>query len=156
VEELSRGGHPRNRGALASSRISRLLAVAFAAPDRCRSQAHQQGTTRTDFSNGGPRIATWGAPRIHGELLKLGFDVSERTVSRWVRRAPKKLDASRRWKTFLSNHREAIAAMDFFTVPTLRLKYAARVDVLDSSSGGGAAPETMWFSQANRIATFQI
>jgi putative transposase len=62
---------------------------------------------------------TWGAPRIHGELLKLGFDVSERTVSRWVLRAPKKPDASRRWKAFLSNHREAIAAMDFFTVPTL-------------------------------------
>jgi putative transposase len=46
--------------------------------------------------------------------------VSERTVSRWVRRAPKKPDASRRWKAFLSNHREAIAAMDFFTVRSLR------------------------------------
>jgi len=62
---------------------------------------------------------TWGVPRIHGELLKLGFDVSERTVSRWVGRAPKMPDASRRWKTFLSNHREVIAAMDFFTVSTL-------------------------------------
>ena len=62
---------------------------------------------------------TWGAPRIHGELLKLGFDLSERAVSRWVRRAPKPLDRSRRWKAFLSNHREVIAAMDFFTVPTL-------------------------------------
>lgn len=61
----------------------------------------------------------WGAPRIHGELLKLGFSVSERTVSRWMRRAPKKPDASRQWRTFLSNHREVIAAMDFFTVPTL-------------------------------------
>jgi putative transposase len=63
---------------------------------------------------------TWGAPRIHGELLKLGFDVSERTVSRWMRRAPRRPDASKRWKAFLSNHREVIAAMDFFTVPTLR------------------------------------
>jgi len=62
---------------------------------------------------------TWGAPRIHGELLQLGFDVSERTVSRWVRRAPQHPDRSRRWKVFLSNHRERIAAMDFFTVPTL-------------------------------------
>ena len=62
---------------------------------------------------------TWGAPRIHGELLKLGFDVSERTISRWMQRAPKKPDASMRWKAFLSNHREVIAAMDFFTVPTL-------------------------------------
>jgi putative transposase len=62
---------------------------------------------------------TWGAPRIHGELLKLGFDVSEPTVSRWVRRAPRTPDPMKRWLTFLHNHREAIAAMDFFTVPTL-------------------------------------
>jgi transposase InsO family protein len=62
---------------------------------------------------------TWGAPRIHGELLKLGFDVSEPTVSRWVRRAPRNPDPTKHWLTFLRNHREAIAAMDFFTVPTL-------------------------------------
>ena len=62
---------------------------------------------------------TWGAPRIHGELRKLGFDVSERSVSRWIRRAPKDPDPVKRWLTFLRNHREAIAAMDFFTVPTL-------------------------------------
>ena len=62
---------------------------------------------------------TWGAPRIHGELLKLGFDVSERTVSRWIKRASKHPDPANRWLAFLRNHREAIAAMDFFTVPTL-------------------------------------
>jgi putative transposase len=62
---------------------------------------------------------TWGAPRIHGELLKLGFDVSERSVSRWIRRAPRSPDLVKRWLAFLRNHREAIAAMDFFTVPTL-------------------------------------
>jgi putative transposase len=49
----------------------------------------------------------------------LGFDVSERTVLRWMRRAPKTPEPAKRWATFLSNHREAIAAMDFFTVPTL-------------------------------------
>ena len=59
------------------------------------------------------------APRIHGELLMLGFDVSEPTVSRWLRRAPRPPDPSTRWLTFLRNHREAIAAMDFFTVPKL-------------------------------------
>jgi hypothetical protein len=58
---------------------------------------------------------TWGAPRIHGELLKLGFDVSGRTVSRWVRCANHNPDPARRWLSFLQNHREAIAAMDFFT-----------------------------------------
>jgi transposase InsO family protein len=62
---------------------------------------------------------TWGAPRIHGELLMLGFDLSEPTVSRWLRRAPRAPDPAKRWLTFLRNHREAIAAMDFFTVPTL-------------------------------------
>jgi putative transposase len=62
---------------------------------------------------------TWGAPHIHGELLKLGFDLSERSVSRWMRRAPRDPDVVKRWLTFLRNHREAIAAMDFFTVPTL-------------------------------------
>jgi transposase InsO family protein len=61
----------------------------------------------------------WGAPRIHGELLMLGFDLSEPTVSRWMRRAPRPPDPAKRWLAFLRNHREAIAAMDFFTVPTL-------------------------------------
>jgi len=63
--------------------------------------------------------STWGAPRIHGELTMLGFDVSERTVLRWMRKAPRSPESANRWATFLNNHREAIAAMDFFTVPTL-------------------------------------
>ena len=62
---------------------------------------------------------TWGAPLIHGELLKLDFDLSERSVSQWMQRAPRDPDAVKRWLTFLRNHREAVAAMDFFTVPTL-------------------------------------
>ena len=62
---------------------------------------------------------TWGAPRIHGELLKLGFDISERTVSRWVRKVPRNSEPARNWKIFLQNHREVIAAMDFFIAPTL-------------------------------------
>ena len=62
---------------------------------------------------------TWGAPRIHGELLKLGFDVSERSVARYLRRRPRREDSARRWAAFLANHREAIVACDFFTVPTV-------------------------------------
>jgi putative transposase len=62
---------------------------------------------------------TWGAPRIHGELKMLGFDVSERSVLRWMRKAPRSPEPAKRWSAFLSNHCEAIAAMDFFTVPTL-------------------------------------
>ena len=60
----------------------------------------------------------WGAPRIHGELLKLGFRISERTVSRYMRRLGRSPERRQRWLTFLRNHREAIVAMDFFTVPT--------------------------------------
>jgi transposase InsO family protein len=62
---------------------------------------------------------TWGAPRIHGELLMLGFDLSERTISRWMRRAPRDPDPSKRWLAFLRIHKGAVAAMDFFTVPTI-------------------------------------
>jgi len=62
---------------------------------------------------------SWGAPRIHAELLKLGFLVSERTVSRNLPTEPAPRDAVERWKAFLRNHREVLAAMDFFTVPTV-------------------------------------
>jgi putative transposase len=61
---------------------------------------------------------TWGAPRIHGELLKLGLEISERTVSRYLARLGRGGNSGRRWLTFLKNHREVIAAIDFFTVPT--------------------------------------
>jgi putative transposase len=49
----------------------------------------------------------------------LGFDISERTISRWMKRAPRNPELGKRWLTFVRNHREAIAAMDFFTVPTI-------------------------------------
>src|SRR5262249_36331564 len=51
-------------------------------------------------------------------MLKLGFRVSEPTVSRWLRQAPRNPDSTQRRLTFLRNHRDAIAAMDFFLVPT--------------------------------------
>ena len=62
---------------------------------------------------------TWGAPRIHGELLMLGFNISGRTVSRWMKHALRGPEPAKRWLAFLRNHREAIAGMDFFTVPTI-------------------------------------
>jgi putative transposase len=61
----------------------------------------------------------WGAPRIHGELLTLGFRVSERTVSRYLRACRPQRPPGTSWKTFLSNHRDVLAALDFFTVPTV-------------------------------------
>ena len=65
---------------------------------------------------------SWGAPRVHGELLKLGLCVSERTVSRYMPRRPSNPDQVQRWITFLRNHKDAIAAMDFFTVPTISFR----------------------------------
>jgi len=64
----------------------------------------------------------WGAPRIHGELLKLGFEISEITVSRYMPRRPVAPDQLKRWIAFLRNHKDAIAAMDFFAVPTASLR----------------------------------
>ena len=70
------------------------------------------------------RMATanplWGAPRIHGELLKIGIDVAERTVSRLMpKRRP---HPSQTWRTFLANHVRDLVSIDFFTVPTARLR----------------------------------
>jgi transposase InsO family protein len=62
----------------------------------------------------------WGAPRIHGELLKLGIDVGQTTVAKYMarRRGP----PSQGWKTFLRNHADGIAAMDLFVVPTMSFR----------------------------------
>ncbi|MBF0447995.1 MAG: transposase [Magnetococcales bacterium] len=62
----------------------------------------------------------WGAPRIHGELLILGYDVGETTVAKYMIK-PKK-PPSQTWKTFLENHADQIVALDFFTVPTIFFK----------------------------------
>jgi hypothetical protein len=62
----------------------------------------------------------WGAPRIHGELLKLGIDVAQATVSSFLGR-PRK-PPSQTWRTFLKNHANEIASIDFFTVPTATFK----------------------------------
>jgi transposase InsO family protein len=59
----------------------------------------------------------WGAPRIHGELLKLGIDISERSVSRFLPPKPRK-PPSQTWRTFLDNHLGAMTSIDFLTVPT--------------------------------------
>jgi hypothetical protein len=63
---------------------------------------------------------TWGAPQLHGELKKLGFKVSERTVSRLMPK--KKGRPSQTWMTFLRNHVGQMVSVDFFTVPTIQLR----------------------------------
>ena len=84
----------------------------------------------------------WGAPRIHGELLKLGFEVAQSSVAKYMvkRRGP----PSQGWRTFLRNHASDIAAMDLFVVPTIGfdLLYAfviVRLDYLDQRRRGKRA-----------------
>jgi transposase InsO family protein len=59
----------------------------------------------------------WGAPRIHGELLKLGFELSEATVAKYMMRRRK--PPSQTWRTFLANHAKDLVSSDFFVVPTV-------------------------------------
>ena len=62
----------------------------------------------------------WGAPKIHGELLKLGFDISQTSVSKYLVRC--KGSTSQSWRTFLENHVKSLVSVDFFTVPTIRFQ----------------------------------
>ena len=62
----------------------------------------------------------WGAPRIHGELLKLGIDVGQTTVAKYM--AKRRSPPSQGWRTFLHNHADGIAAMDLFVVPTISFR----------------------------------
>jgi len=63
---------------------------------------------------------SWGAPRIHGELRKLGIDIGESSVSKYMIRCRK--PPSQTWRTFLDNHLQQLVSVDFFTVPTLRFQ----------------------------------
>ncbi|MFH1842542.1 MAG: integrase core domain-containing protein [bacterium] len=81
-----------------------------------------------DLSRANP---LWGAPRIHGELLKLGIEVSQGTVSKYMigRRKP----PSQSWRTFLTNHALDVASIDFFTVPTAAFRVLYVFLVMDNS-----------------------
>jgi len=62
----------------------------------------------------------WGAPRIHGELLKLGITIGQTTVAKYMAR--NKRPPSQGWKTFLRNHADGIASLDLFVVPTISFR----------------------------------
>ena len=80
----------------------------------------------------------WGAPRIHGELLKLGFEVAQSTVSKYVVR--RQTPPSQTWKTFLLNHADAIAAIDLCVVPTVTFERLFAFLVL-----GHGRRQLLWF-----------
>ena len=107
----------RDCGRLASRRVSALLWRWRSRPRGGRPKI--TGEIRVLIRRLAEENPDWGAPKIHGELQKLGFVVSERSVARYLRRIRRRGDPSRRWLAFLQNHREVIVAFDFFTVPTL-------------------------------------
>src|SRR5262245_34922097 len=93
----------------------------------------------------------WGAPRIHGELLKLGIDVGQTTVAKYM--AKRRRPPSQGWKTFLHNHANAVASMDMFVVLTVSFRLLYGLLILRHSRrellwlGVTAHPNAQWIAQ---------
>src|SRR5712675_317621 len=93
----------------------------------------------------------WGAPRIHGELLKLGIDVGQTTVAKYMAR--RRMPPAQGWKTFLRNHADGIASMDLFLVPTISFRLLYGFLILQHSRrellwlGVTAHPSAEWIAR---------
>ncbi len=98
----------------------------------------------------------WGAPRIHGELLKLGFSFSQAAVSKYMVRYPS--PPSQSWRTFLTNHVDCLASIDFFVVPTATFRLLFGLIVLHHERrqivhfGVTVNPTMAWVAQQIREA----
>ena len=102
---------------MASGRLSLLLALEVAPTARAAAVDIELRVLIRRMSMDNP---LWGAPRIHGELLKLGFGVAQSTVATYM--VKRRGSPSQGWRTFLRNHAPDIAAMDLFVVPTIGFK----------------------------------
>ena len=80
----------------------------------------------------------WGAPRIHGELLKLGIDIGQTSVAKYMAR--RRVPPSQGWKTFLRNHADGIVAMDLFVVPTISFRLLYGLLIM-----GHGRRQILWF-----------
>ena len=80
----------------------------------------------------------WGAPRIHGELLKLGIEIGQTSVAKYMAR--RRRPPSQGWKTFLRNHADGIAAMDLFVVPTISFRLLYGLLIM-----GHGRRQILWF-----------
>lgn len=93
----------------------------------------------------------WGAPRIHGELLKLGIDIGQTTVAKYMAR--RRQPPSQGWKTFLRNHTDVIASIDMFVVPTISFRLLYGLLILHHSRrkllwlGVTAHPNAEWIAR---------
>jgi hypothetical protein len=96
----------------------------------------------------------WGAPRIHGELLKLGIDVGQTTVAKYMAR--RRQPPSQGWKTFLRNHVDGIASMDLFVIPTISFRLLYGLLILQHSrrqfsvAGCDRTPSSFDFFRSSR------
>ena len=117
VERLADGARPRqaeHRTRLAPTRLPPVLDVEESVPHGSASRGSRGPRVDSSMAMANP---LWGAPRIHGELLKLGISVSQTTVAKYMPRRDK--PPSQPWRTFLANHVGQIMAADFFVVPTV-------------------------------------
>ena len=78
----------------------------------------------------------WGAPRVHGELAKLGISISQAAVSKYMVRH--RMPPSHTWRSFLDNHVKDLVSLDFFTLPTAASPKRPRFRSSKSSSGAGS------------------
>ena len=104
----------RNRHRLASAWVSAVLELEEPPSPRPALLSREVIDLICKMSLANPR---WGAPRIHGELLNLGFELSEATVAKYLVRRRK--PPSQTWRTFLANHAKELVSSDFFVVPTV-------------------------------------
>ena len=127
---LCTGGYRRP---LAARAVSQVLgpAIEAAAPSPRPARYRGRGAP-IDPTNGGRQSAV-ASPRIHGELKMLGITISERTVSRILRRLRR--PPSQTWKTFLHNHIGQLVSIDFFTVPTVTMRVLFVFIVLEHAVG---------------------
>lgn len=93
----------------------------------------------------------WGVPHIHGELLKLGIDIGETSVSKYMvrRRRP----PSQTWKTFLANHVKSMVSGDFFTVPTIRFQVLMCFWCWHTTAGGFSILPSLRIRQRNGVSS---
>lgn len=101
----------------------------------------------------------WGIPRIHGELLKLGYNISQSTVYRYLQNL-RRNQPSQNWKTFLRNHSKEILSMDFFTVPTINFKLLQVLVIIEHHRrrivhfNVTSHPTSLWTAQQIRNALY--
>jgi hypothetical protein len=134
---------------LASRRFPNVLALEIGPARRPAEDANGHSPAHSRDERCQPVVGS--APRIHGELLKLGIDVGQTTVAKYM--AKRNRPPSQGWKTFLRNHADGIAAIDMFVVPTISFRQLYGLLVLRHSRrellwlGATTHPSAEWIAR---------